>query len=72
MDQLTACCAAEYKDVTLVELQVRTRGLPTAAQAVAPVASLDGLSEEAAEPVAKTLRVGSRQGNDRSRNSITT
>ena len=65
VDQLTACCAAEYKGVTLVELQVRTRGLPTAAQAVAPVASLDGSSEEAGEPVAKTLRAGSRQGNDR-------
>ncbi len=65
VDQLTACCAAEYKGVTVVELQVRTRGLPTAAQAVAPVASLDGVSDEAAEPVAKTLRAGSRQGNDR-------
>ena len=26
VDQLTACCAAEYKGVTAVELQVRTRG----------------------------------------------
>jgi chromosomal replication initiation ATPase DnaA len=44
VDQLTACCAAEYKDITLVEIQVRTRGLPTVAQAVTPVAGLKTVS----------------------------
>jgi chromosomal replication initiator protein len=56
VDQLTACCAAEYDAVTLVEIQVRTRGLPTAAQALAPMTSVDDRGDEPAEPVAKSLR----------------
>ena len=58
VDQLTACCAAEYKGVKLVDIQVRTRGLPTAAQAVTPVAGLEDGPQEDIEPVAKTLRAG--------------
>lgn len=65
IDQLTTCCCAEYSSVELVELQVRTRGLPTAAQAVQPVANQDGVSREPVEPTAKTLRIGSRQDKDR-------
>lgn len=56
VDQLTVCCAAEYDAVTLVEIQVRTRGLPTAAQALAPMTSVDDRGDEPAEPVAKSLR----------------
>ncbi len=56
VDQLTACCAAEYKDITLVEIQVRTRGLPTVAQAVTPVAGLEDGQQQPIEPVAKPVR----------------
>ncbi len=59
IDQLTACCAAEYKGVSIVDIQVRTRGLPTAAQAVTPVAGFEEGSQQPAEPVAKSLRTSS-------------
>ncbi len=65
MDQLTTCCVSEYKEAEVVDIQVRTRGLPTAAQAVAPVAADGDNSTESAEPVAKTLRVGSKRPGER-------
>ena len=56
VDQLTTCCAAEYEDITLVEIQVRTRGLPTVAQAVTPAAGMEDGQQQPVEPVAKAVR----------------